>query len=110
MSAITVAISTDRLDLYQASEVRESSGRRRYGAVDTLRRKIKRGILPAALVGGRYLMERSDLEALVQAVARTRATEFDELEAAAKRVAAAAPRLNTDQRARLATLLGGASA
>ena len=108
----------ERLDLYQAAEIRDSNGRRVYGSTDTLRRDHKRGLLPLEMSEGKYVARRSDLDALPgrraamraarrKASAKAKATKADELEAAALRIAAEAPVLTPQRRDRLRELLGG---
>lgn len=82
--------------------------------ISTLRRRIHRGELPAVSIGNRHFVSLADLDNPSQpapvpvAPKQVRTAAFDELEAAARRVAASAPPLSADQRARLASLLGGA--
>lgn len=77
-----------------------------YAAYSTLRKYITDGRLPAVKVGSRVKVLRADLEAL--AVALWPAT-FEEIEAAAERLAASAPPLNDAQVRRLSTIFGGAA-
>ncbi|MBV7293210.1 helix-turn-helix domain-containing protein [Corynebacterium sp. TAE3-ERU16] len=77
-----------------------------YSAYSTLRKYIADGRLPAVKVGSRVKVLRTDLDAL--AVTVKRAT-FDEIEAAAERLAASAPPLSDVQVRRLSTIFGSAS-
>lgn len=77
-----------------------------YAAYSTLRKYITDGRLPAVKVGSRVKVLRADLEALAVAV---RPATFEEIEAAAERLAASAPPLNDAQVRRLSTIFGGAS-
>ena len=75
-----------------------------YAAYSTLRKYITDGRLPAVMVGSRVKVLRADLEALAVAV---RPATFEEIEAAAERLAASAPPLNDAQVRRLSTIFGG---
>lgn len=75
-----------------------------YAAYSTLRKYITDGRLPAVKVGSRVKVLRADLEALAVAV---RPATFEEIEAAAERLAASAPPLNDAQVRRLSTIFGG---
>lgn len=77
-----------------------------YAAYSTLRKYITDGRLPAVKVGSRVKVLRADLEALAVAV---RPATFEEIEAAAERLAASAPPLNDAQVRRLSTIFGGAA-
>ena len=77
-----------------------------YAAYSTLRKYITAGRLPAVKVGSRVKVLRADLEALAVAV---RPATFEEIEAAAERLAASAPPLNDAQVRRLSTIFGGAA-
>ncbi|WP_260273230.1 helix-turn-helix domain-containing protein [Propionibacterium freudenreichii] len=72
----------------------------------TLRRYIAQGKLPAVKVGGRIKVLRSDLNAL--AVPKRQPT-FEEVEAAAERLASSAPPLSDAQVRRLSAIFGGAA-
>lgn len=74
-----------------------------YAAYSTLRKYITDGRLPAVKVGSRVKVLRADLEALAVAV---RPATFEEIEAAAERLAASAPPLNDAQVRRLSTIFG----
>lgn len=76
-----------------------------YGAYQTLRKYIADGRLPAVKIGSRIKVLRSDLEML--AIPK-RAMSFEEIEAAAERIAAAAPPLSVNQVRRLRSIFGGA--
>lgn len=77
-----------------------------YAAYSILRKYITDGRLPAVKVGSRVKVLRADLEALAVAV---RPATFEEIEAAAERLAASAPPLNDAQVRRLSTIFGGAA-
>ena len=77
-----------------------------YAAYSTLRKYITDGRLPAVKVGSRVKVLRADLEALAVDV---RPATFEEIEAAAERLAASAPPLNDAQVRRLSTIFGGAA-
>ena len=77
-----------------------------YAAYSTLRKYITDGRLPAVKVGSRVKVLRADLEALAVAV---RPATFEEIEAAAERLAASAPPLNDAQVRRLSTIFGVAA-
>lgn len=77
-----------------------------FGAYQTLRRYIAQGKLPAVKVGGRIKVLRPDLDAL--AIPSGRLT-FEEIEAAAERLAASGHPLSDAQVRRLSTIFGGAS-
>lgn len=77
-----------------------------YAAYSTLRKYITDGRLPAVKVGSRVKVLRADLEALAVSV---RPATFEEIEAAAERLAASAPPLNDAQVRRLSTIFGGAA-
>ncbi|HCN39367.1 helix-turn-helix domain-containing protein [Rothia sp. (in: high G+C Gram-positive bacteria)] len=77
-----------------------------YAAYSTLRKYITDGRLPAVKVGSRVKVLRADLEALAVAL---RPATFEEIEAAAERLAASAPPLNDAQVRRLSTIFGGAA-
>ncbi|MGP5164896.1 hypothetical protein [Arthrobacter rhombi] len=77
-----------------------------YAAYSTLRKYITDGRLPAVKVGSRVKVLRAALEALAVAV---RPATFEEIEAAAERLAASAPPLNDAQVRRLSTIFGGAA-
>lgn len=100
-------ITADILTLSQAAEVRDADGNRRYGSIDTLRRRIKSGSLRHKMHGGKYVVALTDLEAMRKASAAERA--FDELKAAAKRSAAAAPPISAERRDLIIAILRGAA-
>ena len=77
-----------------------------YGAYQTLRKWIADGRLPAVKIGSRIKVLRTDLDALAVAV---RPATFEDVEAAAERLAASAPPLSDAQVRRLSTIFGGAS-
>lgn len=76
-----------------------------YGAYSTLRKYIADGRLPSTKIGGRVKVLRTDLDAL----ADSRASSSNDVEAAIERIVASAPPLTEDQTHRLAVLLGGTS-
>lgn len=83
---------------------------RGYAAYSTLRGDISDGRLPAVKIGGRVKVTVEDLEALaVRKPTKNPARVGDEVDAAVASVVAAAPQLTTEQREKLATILGGAS-
>jgi excisionase family DNA binding protein len=84
------------------------AAKRGLGGYSTLRKKIASGELPAERVGRRYLIDESDLAALVTPVVG-RPTERASINTAIDRIVATAPRLSREQRDRLASLLGGAA-
>ena len=82
-------------------------------SVATVRRRIADGSLPAVLNGNKHEVDVADLDRVfmpVRVVPKrdAAAAAFDALEVAARRVAAEAPPLSFEQRARLIELLGGA--
>lgn len=97
---------TDLLSLAEASEIRDAEGRRRYGSIDTLRRKVKSGALPHQKVDGKYLIARSDLDVWRKSKADEHA--YAELKAAAKRAAMLAPPISRERRELIAAILRGA--
>ncbi|PCC26653.1 hypothetical protein CIK75_02205 [Glutamicibacter sp. BW78] len=100
-------ITADTLTLSQAAEIRDADGNRRYGSIDTLRRRVKSGALPREMSDGRYVVSRSDLDSMRDASAAERA--FSELQAAAKRAAAIAPPIAHERRELILAILRGAS-
>lgn len=79
------------------------AAKRGFGGYSTLRKKIASGELPAERVGRRYLIDESDLAALVTPVVG-RPTERASINTAIDRIVATAPRLSREQRDRLASL------
>lgn len=75
-----------------------------YGAYQTLRKYIADGRLPAVKIGSRVKVLRSDLDAL--AVPK-RASSFEEIEAAAERIAASALPLTDAQVRRIGAIFCG---
>ncbi|HJE84135.1 excisionase family DNA-binding protein [Brevibacterium aurantiacum] len=73
-----------------------------YGAYSTLRMWIARGKLPAYKTGSRIKVRREDLDALLVPVGP------DPLDVAIDELVSAAPTLSSEQRSRLASLVGGA--
>lgn len=96
------------LELAQASEIRNRDGGRRYGSVDTLRRRIKSGDLPYEMSNNKYLVKVADLDAMRQASRAERA--FAELKAAAEKAAIAAPPISPERRDLIVSILRGAAA
>lgn len=99
------AADTDLLDLARASEVRDPHGRRYYGSVDTLRRRIKDGSLPHTRHGTKYVVRKADLEQLRRA--NTSAKALADLKAAARRAAATAPPVSAEVMREIAAILQG---
>ncbi|MFE4834430.1 hypothetical protein ACFRAU_07090 [Arthrobacter sp. NPDC056691] len=99
---------SEQLDLARASEIRNLDGDRRYGSIDTLRRRIRSGELSYELDGKKYMVKVADLDAMRQASAAERA--FAELKAAAKKAAAAAPPITPERRDLIVSILRGAAA
>ena len=77
-----------------------------YGAYQTLRKWIADGRLPAVKLGSRVKVLRADLDALAVEV---RPATFEDVEAAAERLATSAPPLTDAQVRRLGAIFGGAS-
>ena len=78
-----------------------------YGAYSTIRMWIDQGKIPAVKAGRRVKIRRSDLEKFVHPIeVSPRAAEVS-LARAVENVVAAAPRLSTEQIARLREVLGG---
>lgn len=77
-----------------------------YGAYQTLRKWIADGRLPAVKIGSRVKVLQTDLDALAVAV---KPSTFEDIEAAAERLAASAPPLTDAQVRRLTAIFGGAS-
>ena len=73
-----------------------------YGAYSTLRMWIAQGKLPAYKTGSRVKVRREDLDALLVPVGP------DPLDVAIDELVSAAPTLSSEQRSRLASLVGGA--
>lgn len=87
--------------------VKAIDGNRRYGSIDTLRRRVKSGALPREMSDGRYVVSRSGLDSMRDASAAERA--FSELQAAAKRAAAIAPPIAHERHELILAILRGAS-
>lgn len=105
MTSIATSSST-MLDLAQASEVRNSDGTRRYGSIDTLRRRVRSGELPYERDGrNKYLVSVEDLNEMRSA--RKAERDFAELKAVAERVAAAAPPISLERRKMIISILNG---
>ena len=73
-----------------------------YGAYSTLRMWIAQGKLPAYKTGSRIKVRREDLDALLTHVGP------DPIDVAIDELVSAAPTLSSEQRSRLASLVGGA--
>lgn len=73
-----------------------------YGAYSTLRMWIAQGKLPAYKTGSRVKVRREDLDALLVPVGP------GPLDVAIDELVSAAPTLSSEQRSRLASLVGGA--
>lgn len=97
----------DAIALVVAGETRNHDGTRRWGSTETLRRKIKNKTLPAALIGGKYYIERSDLDDLRAQSSSERA--YAELKAAARRAAKLAPPISAERCDSILAILRGAS-
>lgn len=94
-------ITTTRVSLQDAASSRKIG-------YSTLRKRIADGDLPAERVGRRIFVRVDDLEAMSEPiVGRPQADRA--VDAAITRIVSAAPRLTTDQRERLAIILGGAA-
>lgn len=78
-----------------------------YGAYSTLRNYIAAGRLKAAKVGSAYKVTREDLEAMLEPVERGRPSEVNAIDRAIDQLVKTAPRLTTEQRERLAVIIGG---
>ena len=103
---MSVVYSHSRVNLCGAAERSNCS-------VATVRRRIADGSLPAVLQGNKHEVDVADLDRVFAPVPVTpkrdaAAAALEALEAAARRVAAQAPPLSFEQRARLTELLGGA--
>ncbi|MEX0158609.1 MULTISPECIES: hypothetical protein [unclassified Microbacterium] len=101
------------LDLYEAAEIRNPDGSRRFGSVFTLRRRLKDGSLPHQLSEGnrKYLVTLADLEQLELADSPVAADSARaELRLAANRVLATSGPLTNDECAHFAALLRGGAA
>lgn len=101
------------LDLYEAAEIRNPDGSRRFGSVFTLRRRLKDGSLPHRLSEGnrKYLVTLADLEQLELADSPVAADSARaELRLAANRVLATSGPLTNDECAHFAALLRGGAA
>ena len=73
-----------------------------YGAYSTLRMWIAQGKLPAYKTGSRVKVRRENLDALLVPV------DPDPIDVAIDELVSAAPTLSSEQRSRLASLVGGA--
>lgn len=93
--------------LVVAGETRNPDGTRRWGSTETLRRKIKSKSLPAEMVGGKYFVERADLDDLLAQTTYERA--YAELKAAARRAAKLAPPISAERCDGILAILRGAS-
>ncbi|WP_119697615.1 helix-turn-helix domain-containing protein [Microbacterium halotolerans] len=103
---MTIILTTDHLTLAEASEIRNPIGHRRYGSIDTLRRKVKSGALPSEMRDGKYYVSRDDLDAMVEKKTSERA--YAGLVAAAKRAAKQAPPISAERRELIASILRSA--
>lgn len=108
----TAPPTDELLDIYEASEIRDDQGARRFGSVHTIRRRVKDGSLPHTRIGSKYYVRRSALEPLA-----TRKGDADapsalmaELEVAVNRVLASSGPLSNEQCARIAARLKGVAA
>lgn len=96
-------------DVFEASEIRNERGDRRFGSMYTIRRRVKDGTLPYERAGIKYYVRLSALEALERVkVSPDRATAaIAELEIAANRVLAFSGPLSDEQCDRIAARLKG---
>ncbi|MBT8162618.1 MULTISPECIES: hypothetical protein [Arthrobacter] len=104
----TILKPSTKLDLARASEIRTENGERRYGSIDTLRRRVRSGGLPYEITGHKYMVTLADLDTMRQASAAERA--YAELQAAARKAAAAAPPISPERRDLIISILRGATA
>lgn len=108
----TIPATEELLDIYEASEIRDSSGERRFGSVHTIRRRVKDGSLPHTRIGSKYYVRRSELEPL--AIRKNHddspSALMAELDVAVNRILASAGPLSDEQCARIAARLKGVSA
>ncbi len=98
------------LDLYEAAEIRNPDGSRRFGSVFTLRRRVKDGSLPhrRGEANRKYLVALSDLEHLERADSPVAAESARaELRLAANRVLSTSGPLTDDECEHFAALLRG---
>lgn len=100
------------LDFFEAAEIRNERGERRFGSMYTIRRRAKDGTLPFERVGIKYYVRLSALEALERVkVSPDRATAaIAELEIATNRVLALSGPLSDEQCDRIAARLRGVAA
>lgn len=95
----------DTTRLYTLVELKDLG----YGSVDTLRRKVKRTRPGLKLVNGKYRLRFAEIEAILEEDKRRRSELSKEpwakLKLEAKRVGAAAPAPNADQRALIKSIL-----
>jgi len=112
LRAPAAASDDSLLDFSAASEIRNDRGERRFGSTYTIRRRVKDGTLPHELVGTKYYVRLSALEALERVkVSPDRATAaIAELEIAANRVLAFSGPLSDEQCDRIAARLRGVAA
>lgn len=98
----------EQLDLYEAAEIRDANGSRRFGTVFTIRRRLKDGSLPHQMRGNKYVVRRADLEVLKLTDSQDRAeAALAELEIAANRVLATSGPLSDETCERIAARLTG---
>lgn len=111
--SLVVPTSERLLDLYEAAEIRNPDGSRRFGSVFTLRRRVKDGSLPHQLSASnhKYLVRLVDLEQLERADSPIAADSARaELRLAANRVLATSGPLSDDECEHFAALLRGGAA
>lgn len=110
--SVAIDSSDELLDIWEASEVRDAQGTRRFGSACTIRRRLKDGSLPHMRIGNKYYIRRSALELLPDRMNRTASasTRIGELEVAVNRVLASAVALTDEQCARIGARLRGAKA
>jgi hypothetical protein len=108
----TAPPTDELLDIYEASEIRDAQGARRFGSVHTIRRRVKDGSLPHTRIGSKYYVRRSALEPLAtrKGEADTPSALMAELEVAVNRVLASSGPLSDEQCARIAARLKGVAA
>lgn len=105
MTAAPTNETSEKLTLSEAAERRDTDGQRLYGSIDTLRRRVRSGELAHTRRGSTYLIDHTDLEQMRSNTNSEKA--FRELEAAARRAAAAAPHITTQRREQIIAILRG---
>ncbi len=107
----TASQSDPRLDICEAAEIRDSTGRRRFGSMYTIRRRLKDGSLPHERDNGKYFLRLSALEGLerTKTAPDPVTAAFAELEIAANRLVAKCGPLTDEQCELIADRLRGAT-